>query len=99
MFPVVLDQVCRCYSRDFDKILHTDLVGFSAVAMSYGRKAQSILPSIRCSFSLPLAEKHPQSMMFSPPCFTVGMVFLGLYSSFFLQTRRGEFTPKSSIFV
>ncbi len=54
--------------------------------------APSILPSIRCSRPVPFAEKHPQSMMFPPPCFTVGMVFLGLYSSFFfLQTRRVEF--------
>ncbi len=62
--------------------------------------APSILPSIRCSRPDPLAEKHPQSMMFPPPCFTVGMVFLGLYSSFFfLQTRRVEFIPKSYILV
>ncbi len=61
--------------------------------------APSILPSIRYSRPVPFAEKHPQSMMFPPPCFTVGMVFLGLYSSFFLQTRRVEFIPKSSIFV
>ncbi len=38
-------------------------------------------------------------MMFPPPCFTVGMVFLGFYSSFFLQTRRVEFIPKSYILV
>ncbi len=61
--------------------------------------APSILPSIRCSRPVPFAEKHPQSMMFPPPCFTVGMVFLGLYSSFFLQTRRVEFIPKCSILV
>ncbi len=60
--------------------------------------ALTILPSIRCSRPVPFAEKHPQSMMFPPPCFTVGMV-LGLYSSFFLQTRRVEFIPKSSILV
>ncbi|KAK6291199.1 hypothetical protein J4Q44_G00383970 [Coregonus suidteri] len=62
--------------------------------------APSILPSIRCSRPVPFAEKHPQRMMFPPPCFTVGMVFLGLYSSFFfLQTQRVEFRPKSSMFV
>ncbi len=62
--------------------------------------APSILPSIGCSRSVPFAEKHPQSMMFPPPCFTVGMVFLGLYSSFYLlQTRRVEFIPKSYILV
>ncbi len=60
--------------------------------------APSNLPSIRCSRPVPFAEKHPQSMMFPPPCFTVGMVFLGLYSSF-LQTWRVEFIPKSFILV
>ncbi len=58
----------------------------------------SILPSIRCSCPVPFAKKHPQSM-FPPPCFMVGMVFLRLYSSFFLQTRRVEFMPESSILV
>ncbi len=48
----------------------------------------SILPSIQCCCPVPFAEKHPQSM-----------VFLGLYSSFFLQTRRVEFIPKSYILV
>ncbi len=49
-------------------------------------------PSIRCSRPVPFAEKHPQSMMFPPPCIMFGMVFLGFYSSFFfLQTRRVEF--------
>ncbi len=61
--------------------------------------APSILPSIRCSRHVPFAEKHPQSMMFPPPCCTVGMMFLGLYSSFFLQTWRVEFLPKCSILV
>ncbi len=62
--------------------------------------APPILPSIRCSRSVPYAEKHPQSMMFPPPCFTVGMVFLGLSSFFFfLQTRWVEFIPKSYILV
>ncbi len=62
--------------------------------------APSILPSTRCCRPIPFAEKHPQSMVFPPPCFTVGIVFLGLYSSFFfLQTRRVEFIPKSSILV
>ena len=60
--------------------------------------APSILPSRWCSGPVPFAEKHPQRMMYSPPFFTVGMVFLGLYSSFFfLQTRRAEFRPKSHI--
>ncbi len=34
--------------------------------------------------------------MFPPPCFTVGMVFFGCNSAFFLlQTRQVEFLPKS----
>ena len=62
--------------------------------------APFILPSIRWSRPVPLAEKHPQSIRFPPPCFTVGMVFLGLYSAFlFLQTRRVELMPNSSILV
>ncbi len=45
--------------------------------------------------SCPLCKKAPPNN-----CFTVGMVFLGLYSSFFfLLTRRVEFIPKSSILV
>ncbi len=43
----------------------------------------------------PFAEKQSQSMMFPPPCFTVGMVFFGCNSAFFLlQTRQVEFLPK-----
>ena len=40
--------------------------------------APSILISMRWSRPVPLAEKTPQSLMFPPPCLTVGMVFLGL---------------------
>ena len=62
--------------------------------------APFILPSIRWSRPDPLAEKHPQSIRFPPPCFTVGMVLLGLYSAFlFLQTRRVELMPNSYILV
>ncbi len=39
--------------------------------------APSIVPLMRCSCPVPLAEKHPQSIMFWPSCLTVGMVFLG----------------------
>jgi len=47
-----------------------------------------------------LCRKAPPKHDVSTPCFTVGMVFLGLYSSFFfLQTRRVKFTPKSNILV
>ncbi len=42
--------------------------------------------------SCPLCRKAPQSMMFPPHASRFGMVFLGLYPSFFfLQTRRVEF--------
>ncbi len=40
--------------------------------------APSIVPLMRCRCPVPLAEKHPESIMFPPPCLTVGMVFLGL---------------------
>ncbi len=62
--------------------------------------APSIIPLMRCSCPGPLAEKHPQSIMFPPPCLTVGMVFLGSWAAFLLlQTRRVELMPKSSILV
>src|SRR4029434_8277970 len=62
--------------------------------------APSIVPSMRLSRLVPLAEKQPQSIMFPPPCLMVGMVFLGSYSAFApLQTRRVELMPKSLIFV
>ncbi len=51
--------------------------------------APSILPSIQCSRPVSFAEKHPQSMMFPHPYFMVGMVFLGLYSSF-SSSKHGE---------
>ncbi len=55
----------------------------------------SIIPLMQCG--CPLAEKHPQSIMFPPPCLMVGMVFLG--SFLFLQTRRVELIQKSWIVV
>ena len=62
--------------------------------------ALSIVPSMQWSRPVPLAEKQPQSIMFPPPCLTLGMVFLGSYSAFFpLQTRRVELMPNSLILV
>ncbi len=62
--------------------------------------APFIIPLMRCSCPVPLAEKHPQSIMFPPPCLTVGMVFLGSWTAFLLlQTRRVELMPKSWILV
>ncbi len=58
------------------------------------------VPLMQCSCPVPLAEKHPQSIMFPPPCLTVGMVFLGSQAAFLLlQTRRVELMPKSWILV
>ncbi len=60
--------------------------------------APFILSFTQISRPGPFAEKQPQSMMFSPPCFTVGMVFFGCNSAFFLlQTRQVEFLLKSYI--
>ncbi len=62
--------------------------------------APFILSFTQISRPGPFAEKQPQSMMFPPPCFTVGMVFFGCNSAFFLlQTGQIEFLPKSSILV
>ena len=51
--------------------------------------------------SCPLSWETPPKQRIPPPCFTVGMVFLGLYSRLFLflQTRRVELMPNSSILV
>ncbi len=60
--------------------------------------APFILSFTQISRPGPFAEQQPQSMMFPPPCFTVGMVFFGCNSAFFLlQTRQVEFLPKSYI--
>ncbi len=62
--------------------------------------APCILSFTQISRPGPFSEKQPQSMMFPPPCFTVGMVLFGCNSAFFLlQTRQVEFLPKSYILV
>ncbi len=74
-------------------------------ALADGRRFSLKISRYILSFTLisrpgPFAEKQPQSMMFPPPCFTVGMVFFGCNSAFFLlQTRQVEFLPKSYILV
>ncbi len=50
-------------------------------SMPWWYMARSIVPLMRCSCPVLLAEKHPQSIMFPPPCLLVGMVFLGSYGS------------------
>ncbi len=58
--------------------------------------APSIVPLMQCSCPVPLAAKHPQSIMFPPLCFTLGMVFLGSKAAFhLLQKWRVELMPKS----
>ena len=58
--------------------------------------APFILPSMRGSRPVPLAEKHPLSIMFPPPCLTVGMVFLGLSSVFlFLQHSESSWCQRA----
>ncbi len=59
--------------------------------------APSIVPLMRCSCPVPLAEKHPQRLMFPPPWLTV---FLGSWAAFLLlKTWRVELMPKSLILV
>ncbi len=48
------------------------LAGFNALALAL-YMAPSIVPFMRCNCPVPLAEKHPQSIMFPPPCLTVGI--------------------------
>lgn len=60
--------------------------------------APFILHSMQFSRPYPLCRKASPKNDSWTSCFTVGMVFLGLYLSFF-QTRRVKFIPKSSTFV
>ncbi len=54
----------------------------------------SFVPLMWCS-PVPLAEKHPQNIIFPPPFFTMGMVNLGSWAPFLLlQTWRVELMPK-----
>ncbi len=69
--------------------------GRRLLAKILGQIAPFILPSMRWSRPVPFAEKHDVST----PMLHGWMVFLGLYSSFFLQTQRVEFIPKSYILV
>src|SRR4029434_3299738 len=108
-FLVVGHQVYTHLRRDFGPLLFADPLQILKVAFSMGGNdgirfkpniphymALSIVPSMQWSRCVPLAEKQPQSIMFLPPCLTVGIVFLESYSAFFpLQTRQVELMPKS----
>ncbi len=58
--------------------------------------APFILSFTQISRPGPFAEKQPQSMMFPPPCFTVGMVFFGWHFSILSppNTTSWVFTKK-----
>ncbi len=49
--------------------------------------APSIVPLMRCSCPVLLAEKYPHSIMFPPPCLTVGMVFLGSWVTYYSHNK------------
>src|SRR4029434_7059498 len=107
-FLVVGHRVYKHLRRDVGPLLFADPLQILKVAflMSWLREGGS-RPRFhgtwphplgpRCDLSRPvhLAEKQPQSIMFPPPCLTVGMVS---YSAFFpLQTRQVELMLKSLI--
>ena len=52
--------------------------------------APFILPSIRWSRPVSLAEKHPQSIRFPPPCFTMGVGVLGVVLSISLPPNTAS---------
>ncbi len=85
--PAMFHLQCPCWWKRFSLKISRYMAPF-------------ILSFTQISRPGPFEEKQPQSMMFPPPCFTVGMVFFGCNSAFFLlQTRQVEFLPKSSILV
>ncbi len=62
---------------------------FNALALTvYGL---SIVLLMRCSCPVPLAEKHPQSIMFPPPCLTWGWCSWG-HRQHSSSSNHGEFS-------
>ena len=62
--------------------------------------ALSIVPLMTFSVPVPLEEKQPQTIILTPPCLTVGMVFLGSYEvPSFLPMCLKLFPQKSLILV
>ena len=61
--------------------------------------APSIFPSTRYSRPVPLAEKKPQIIMFPLSFLMIDGVLEVQINVFYIQTRRIELTPKSSILV
>ncbi|CAJ0967659.1 unnamed protein product [Ranitomeya imitator] len=103
-----LSRTLKCFLRSHSFVALATQPRFFFNALADGRRfalkisrymAPFILSCTRISPG-PFAEKQPQSMMFPPPCFTVGMVFDGCNSVFFfLQTRQVVFLPNSSSLV
>ncbi len=57
--------------------------------------APSIFTLMRCSRPVPLAEKHPRSRMFPPPCFhggdgVLGVIVIGLFVFIFVIFFEGN---------
>lgn len=52
-----------------------------------------IIPSILMRFTAPVTMKHPHSILL-PQCFTVGMVFFGLYASPFFKHEQDLFSQE-----
>ncbi len=76
---LLLEPLRCCLGRVFWVIDHNpfSMPWQASMPWPWRYMAPPIVPLMRCSCPVPLAEKHPQSIMFPPPCLTVGMVFLG----------------------
>ena len=96
-FEVCLGSLSCCRSHPlFSFSFFTDGGMFASRICWY--LVESILPSTRTVFPVPLAATQPQSMMDPPPCLTVGKVFFSWNAApFFLQTYLCWLWPKSSI--
>ncbi len=85
-YPATFHSKCPCWWKVFTQNL------------TIHGPIHSFLYTDQSSWSL--CRKTAPNMMFPPPCFTVGMVFFGCNSAFFLlQTRQVELLPKSYILV
>ncbi len=54
-------------------------------------------PLMQCSFPVPLAEKHPQSIMFPPQCLMVGGVLRVKRSEMTEHLRRDDDNPSEDL--
>ena len=72
------------------------------VTSMYPHNFPFLMPSILGSAPVPPAAKYPTNMTLPPPCFTIGMVFLGLHNDghygqtvlFLFHQTRGHFSKK-----